>query len=144
MSTFVLKKYQATDVSVQEPVEKSNTDPKEENDEEVTIEVVGSISEIVAKALNKAMVNTNELEEVPEEQKVDSDVKVISTETINQDPVTALRSIKENETVYVVNEGIKTRAEEWFLLNLENKTKSILYTAESFSRYLQGKIHGNR
>ena len=122
MTTFVLKKY---DNSVQSPNSETNTEIKPT--EEVTIKVEGSVAEIVAAALQRVLVNKVNIEEVEDTQDIENveQVKAISTEEINKDPLKAFNSINKKDLVFIHNKGFKTSTEEWFLLNIPNKT--ILY-----------------
>ena len=63
----------------------------------------------------------------------------ITTEEINADPVKALRSIQDNVNVFIQTEGFHTSKEEWFLMNLSNKTSNVFYTLESFVSHLVKK-----
>lgn len=134
MTTFVLKKYAEKEET------NENLESKEEKDsEEMTITVVGSVSEIVAKALNKVL--DKQLEIKQQEDNASSDVKAISTEDINTNPVDTFNSIKPNDVVFIHNNGFKTKEEEWFLTNIGNKTQNVFYTVESFIKFIQKKLN---
>lgn len=139
MPTFLLKKYDTTQ-SEQVNQETPETPKKEEEnkkDEEMTITVTGAISQIVATALQKVLENTqvhmSEVENEPQE----ADVKAISAENINEEPVDTLRSIHDNDFVFIHTNGFTTAQEAWFLTNIENKTKNVVYTIESFIKHVK-------
>lgn len=138
MPTFVLKKYE----------EKTQTTNPEENQEpqsvepavkkEMTVEISGSISEIVANALNKVLVNKNV--EMTEQENAESSVKAISTEDINNDPLTALNNIKQTDVLLISGTGFTTPKEEWFLTNIEDKVDKVFYSVEAFVNYIAGEF----
>lgn len=138
MATFILKKYE-------ENKDEQNNDSAKQaqakvEDERMTVTVVGSISEIVAKALYKALANKVNIEEQPDDAA--SDTKAISTEDINSAPLDTFNSINPNDAVFIHSEhGFKTREEEWFLTNIGNKTENVFYTVESFIKYIQQKLN---
>lgn len=136
MTTFVLKKYnQETNINNPNPEEVK----KEEIPEKLTITVTGTISEIVAKALQKALANKVQIEEVTEDNK-EAEVKAISTENINTDPLVTFESIHKDDIVFIHNNGFRTVAEEWFLTNIPNKTSNVFYTIESFTKFVKNKF----
>lgn len=138
MPTFLLKKYDKTQSEEvnQETVEAPKTE-KKEDPEELTITVSGTISQIVAMALQKALVQSDvEVTEVPTDDN-QAEVKAISTENINDEPVDTLRSIQENDFVFIHTNGFTTAQEAWFLTNIENKTKNVVYTIESFINHVK-------
>lgn len=131
MTTFVLKKY--ADPETNKPKEKEQ--PKEEvQDKELMVEVSGSVAEIVANALNKVLVNKGiEAKQVEEGS---SEIKAISTEDINKDPVSSLRKVKNSKALLITTEGFTTKKEEWFLTNIEGSVGKVFYTVESFVDYI--------
>ena len=136
MTTFVLKKYnQEKNINEPNPTEEK----KEEAPEELTITVTGTISEIVANALNKAFASKVDIEEVAEDDR-DADIKAVSTENINTDPLVTFESIHKGDIVFIHNQGFKTAAEEWFLTNIPNKTSNVFYTIESFIKFVKNKF----
>lgn len=137
MTTFVLKKY---DNSVQSPNSETNTEIKPT--EEVTIKVEGSVAEIVAAALQRVLVNKVNIKEVEDTQDIENveQVKAISTEEINKDPLKAFNSINKKDLVFIQNKGFKTSTEEWFLLNIPNKTNTVFYTVESLIKHVCTKL----
>ncbi len=139
MPTFLLKKYDKTQ-SEQVNQETPETPKKEEEIEEakdMTITVTGAISQIVATALQKVLENTQvHMSEVEGDTK-DAEVKAISTENINEEPVDTLRSIQDNDFVFIHTNGFTTAQEAWFLTNIENKTKNVVYTIESFIKHVK-------
>jgi len=144
MPTFLLKKYSQTPAELvnqenTQTVASSNSEEKKESDEpeEMKITVTGTISQIVAIALQKVLVNTNvNMEEVENEDK-ESQVKAISSENINKEPIDTLRSIKDNDFVFIQTSGFTTAQEDWFLTNVNNKTKNVVYTIESFINHIK-------
>lgn len=138
MPTFILKKYQDKD-----PVEQTDVAPEEQQQEkevskEMTVEVTGSISEIVAQALNKVMINKNiEVEEV---ESNDASVKAISTEDINADPLAALELVSKADVLFISGNGFHTAKEEWFLTNIENKVGKVFYSVEAFVDYISSEF----
>lgn len=137
MTTFVLKKY---DNSVQSPNSESNSEIKPT--EEVTIKVEGSVAEIVASALHSVLANKVNIQEVEDNQDTENteQVKAISTEEINKDPLKAFNSINKQDIVFIQNKGFKTSTEEWFLLNIPNKTNTVFYTVESLLKHVCAKL----
>lgn len=140
MPTFLLKKYEqsSTDQVNQENPEASKPDEqvKENEPEEMKITVTGAISQIVATALQKVMKNTQVgIQEV--EDSSDSHVKAISTENINEEPVETLRSIQDNDFVFIHTNGFTTAQEEWFLTNMNDKTKNVVYTLEGLIKHVK-------
>ena len=140
MPTFVLKKYRETQAepeSGKEPAEQNNEEQLagKEVDKEMTVEVSGSVSEIVANALNKVFANKGvTVEETETSDKTDAEA--ISTEDIENDPVRALRSAKAGKSVLVVTEGFKTKKEEYFLTNMEDYSGKVFYSVEGFVEHL--------
>lgn len=138
MPTFILKKYDDTKEANTNEEQKAEDIKKEE---ELTITVLGTVSEIVANALNKVLKNTNiEIQEVNDTENQNSDIKVVSTEDINNDPITAFRFIKDNDIVFINNRGFTTDKEEWYLTNIANKTNNVFYTVESFISYITSRL----
>lgn len=137
MTTFVLKKY---DNSVQSPNSESNSEIKPT--EEVTIKVEGSVAEIVASALQRVLANKVNIQEVEDNQDTENteQVKAISTEEINKDPIKAFNAINKQDIVFIQNKGFKTSTEEWFLLNIPNKTNTVFYTIESLLKHVCAKL----
>lgn len=151
MPTFVLKKYQETQTNTetQDPNTESDTEnPNIENtegqdkkpaDKEMMVEVSGSVSEIVATALNRVFVNKGvTVEEVEDNKEIDAEA--ISTEDIENDPVKALRTAKSGNAVLIVSEGFTTKKEEYFLANMENYEGKVFYSVESFVKYLVSEM----
>lgn len=146
MATFVLKKYEEpkqTETSPELNTEKETPGVTAEGQtKEVTINVSGSISEIVANALNKVLVN----KEITVEETADtqSEVKAISTEDINNFPLETLRSVKNSRVLLITTEGFKTKQEEWFLTNLEHSdVGKVFYSVESFVDYIVKEFNVN-
>lgn len=142
MPTFLLKKYnQAPNEHVGQEAPQQTDQQKEEDKEKIpesmTITVSGSISQIVATALNKVLENTNVNVEQTETEDQSADVKAISTENINEEPVDTLRSIQDNDFVFIHTNGFTTAKEDWFLTNISNKTKNVVYTIESFIDHIK-------
>ena len=142
MTTFVLKKYEETSTSPNNDSEQNNTNIEKE---EVTIKVEGSISEIVAKALQSVLANKVVMKELADDNKeTTSDeksiVKAVSTEEINLHPLDTFNSINKNDIVFIQNKGFKTSQEEWFLTNISNKTDNVFYSVESLISYISKKL----
>lgn len=133
MPTFVLKKYN----NFKEDKEKNKEEDKEKK---LTIMVLGSISEIVANALNKALKNTNiEMQEVQKTED-NPDVKIVSTEDINKDPILAFNFIKDNDVVFIDNKGFNTAKEDWYLTNISNKNTKVFFTVNSFIKHITSTL----
>lgn len=134
MTTFTLKKYEENKEQDQQTQQAAlNADQQKE---ELTVSVVGSISEIVAKALHKALAHDVEIQEQPEGEA--GNTKAISTEDINSAPLDTFNSINKDDAVFIHSEnGFKTKEEEWFLTNIGNKTENVFYTLESFIQYIK-------
>lgn len=148
MATFVLKKYSD---KIEEEVPRTEEELEAERksgvekrrEEFLTIHVTGSISSIIAQALQKTLSNKSvdiELVEGAHEEEASDVIKAISTEDINDRPVETLRSIGENDVVFISSEGFNSRTEDWFLYNLGNKTKNVFYTIESFMSFVSSKF----
>lgn len=147
MTTFILKKY-AEDQVVQTSNDNPNPESNDVNDKEnkenldrITISTTGSISGIVATALGRVFKNTNVSIEKFEDT-VDSDIKVISSDSINKDPADTFNAIHKNDTILICNNGFTTLAEEWFLTNIPNKTENVFYTPDSFARHIKTRLLG--
>lgn len=138
MTTFILKKYDDNKTDIDKENQETEENKKEE---QITITVLGTISEIVTNALNKALKNTNiQMQEVENTDNQKSDVKIVSTEDINSDPITAFKFIKDNDVIFIDNKGFNTDKEDWYLLNINNKTNNVFYTVESFIKYINSKL----
>lgn len=142
MPTFVLKKYaEENPVEKQEQVE-TNEQNEQTPEKEITVAVSGSISEIVANALNKVLVNKKvEIEEKPDEEGIT--VQAVSTEDINNKPLETLRSVKGVQVLLIATEGFHTREEEWFLTNIKDQVGKVFYTVESFVDYISKELETN-
>lgn len=137
MATFILKKYDEN--ASQQDTDQTKQINEETQKEQLTVSVVGSISEIVAKALYKALANKAEVVEKPDDEA--SSTKAISSEDINSAPLETFNSIQQNDAVFIHNNGFKTKEEEWFLTNIGNKTENVFYTVESFISYIKKKLN---
>ena len=146
MPVFALKKYQPKDN--QTPVENEQNSQKEQQEEqqeeskEVTIDVIGSIPEIVINALYKKFGNDAKIEKV-EGSVENPDIKVVSSESINTNGLATLKKINENDTVYLYLNRFTTTQESWFMHNLEYKTKNIIFTMERFLNVVRDKLNNN-
>lgn len=142
MATFSITKYEET------PQEKKITETVSTTPE-ANIDVVGSISEIVAKALNNTLAFRDKNDVVvnvrngsssvtdnrnkPSEEKDDdktTTVTAITTEDINNNPIDTFKSIPKNSIVYIQNEGFTTAKEEWFLSNV-TPTHEVFFSKKS-------------
>jgi len=143
MPTFILKKYNQEENKPIENTPGENTPEGTvsagEKEEQLSISVTGSISQIVATALHKVLDNKASIEEVPD-QTSETPVKAISTEDINNTPLDTFNSINKDDTVFIHNTGFKTVAEEWLLTNISNKTTNVFYTIESFIAFVKTKL----
>jgi len=137
MTTFVLKKYEEKKdlENKSQPTENKS----EKAPEHLMITVTGSISEIVANALNKVLGKDVDIQE--QDKDTESNIKAISTENINNAPLETFNSIQKDDVVFIYNNGFKTQKEEWFLTNIGNKTENVFYTLESFIRYIQKRLN---
>lgn len=142
MTTFVLKKYEEkteeTPHSEETTPEGAAVTPQEE--QQVTIQVDSSVAEIVAKTLLEVLGNRATIQQLAdkkeEEQGTTQQARVITTESINSDPIATLRSVSPNDILFISNEGFHTEKEEWFLTNITNKTPTVFYSVESFVKHL--------
>lgn len=136
MTTFVLKKYeeQTSSPNTEQTQSGNEEKPSPQSKKEITVLVQGSIAEIVGDALRKVMTKDVEITEVANEPS--SDIKAISAESITQNPVDTFQSINKNDTVFIQGNGFNTKEQEWFLMNLESKTKNVFYSVESFVKHL--------
>lgn len=148
MPTFVLKKYQETKSS---PDTENQLNSNKQNEEEVgvtkedvpkdmVVTISGTVAEIVAQALHKALANKAQITQLEEESTGATDVKTVSTEDINTSPLDAFNNISKNDVVFIHNRGFKTSQEEWFLTNIPNKTNHVFYTVESLVKFIQSKL----
>lgn len=138
MTTFILKKYEENPEQKAGPTEEQKNEAAKQ--EALSITVVGSISEIVAKALQKALAKEVDIQEQPD--MAPTQTKAISTEDINNAPLDTFRSINPDDTVFIHSEhGFSTAEEEWFLTNLGNKTKNVFYTVESFITHIKKQLN---
>lgn len=148
MATFVLKKYsdkqeEPTSTPEGTPEQQKQTEVEKAKEESLRIDVTGSISGIIAQALQKTLTNKSidiDIVEGENEEEGRAVIKAISTEDINNNPVETLRSVKEGDVVFISTEGFKTPTEDWFLYNLGNKTDKVFYTVEAFMGYIQRQI----
>ena len=146
MPTFVLKKYQeeADNGNRASTAEKPST---QENDkkEELTISVVGPVSEIVANALFKVFSDKAKIEVKEDESSSEQEtekVKAVSTEDINKDPLSTFNMINKGDVVFIDTgrKAFSTTKEEWFLTNITNKTNNVFYTVESLINYIEERL----
>lgn len=136
MSTFILKKYEEKKQPSTETEEKEAVPSERDAEKEMTIEVSGSVSEIIANALNKVFANTNvEIEEVKEDGKA-ADAEAITMEDIRNDPVKTLRAVKQSKAVVITGEGFKTKEDEWFATNMEDYDGKVFYSVEKFIDFI--------
>ena len=134
MAVFTLKKYEEVPkAGVGEPVvDPLTSEPKEEENKKnqiVTIRANDSVSSIVATALYNTMSNVDE-----DEGDSEIDAQVISTEDINSSPTDTWNQVKNIKNIIIVNEGFKTKKEEWFLASLESANVKVFYSIESYLR----------
>lgn len=137
MPTFVLKKY--TEQKPDEQNVDQDKPPEVEKKEEKILQIrtTDTISEIVARALYKALGQNVTIEEKPDEA---SETNVISAEDINKSPVDCLNRISNNTNVLIVAEMFKTQKESWFLSTLINKNVRAFYTVESFINHIKKEL----
>lgn len=140
MTTFVLTKYQPTEPLNEDTNAKANDEAKAKEDEKLIINIEGSVAEIVANALRRVLGNKAVIEQIEDENEATDKVKAISTEDINQDPLKAFNSIGQGDIVLIQNHGFKTAMEDWFLLNMPNKTPNVFYSVESFMKYICERV----
>lgn len=135
MTTFVLKHYED-----QPPdAEKAQSQEEQgEDDKDFAVEIKGSVAEIVAAALYKTL--GNHVKEVDETSGQIVEVNAVSTEDINADPLQTFRSIGQDDIVFIQSQGFHTNEEEWFLMNLPNKTDKVFYTVEALTSYLVSQL----
>lgn len=134
MPIFSLRKYD-TNTEVKENVvkdnEEENVEPKEKT---IFIQAEDTISDIVIKSLYENFLNAK-VEKV-ENENVEPDVQVISSESINRDFVEAYRNIKcKNIFIFTDGKPFKSIAEEWFLTN--TKEKNVFVTTSEFISFLK-------
>lgn len=156
MPTFVLKKYDQPTTEVKEsPIEKredgegTEIGTEEPKQSQLTVKVTGSISEILANALNTAFANKNiEMSEIEDddveesEQKDESpdkvEVKSISTEEINSDPFSAIKRVSAEQLVLIDSKQkpFSSSNEEWFLSNAHDRSRQVFTTATQFADHV--------
>ncbi|QXN70488.1 hypothetical protein AGENTSMITH_84 [Bacillus phage vB_BspM_AgentSmith] len=142
MTTFILKKYEEKTEEAPQSTEGSpegTTSPPVE-EQQVTINVDASVAEIVAKTLLEVLGNRATIQQLAdknkEEQGNNPQARVVTTESINNDPIATLRSVSPNDILLISNEGFHTEKEEWFLTNVTNKTPTVFYSVESFVKHI--------
>ncbi len=141
MPTFVLKKYEEKKDTNQpeegtESSQSQSDDSKSPIKKEMSVEVSGSISEIIANALNRVFVNTDvEVEEVKDGERT-PDAEAITMEDIRSEPVKTLRAVKQSKVVVISGEGFHTKEDEWFITNMEDYPGKVFYSVEKFVDYL--------
>lgn len=133
MTTFVLKKYE----EIVNDETKSKEEIEKEEPKEISIQVEGSVSEIVANALQNVLGKKLHIEEITDEVETETNVKAISTEDINKDPALTFNSIKKDDIVFINTKGFVTAKEEWFLMNISNKTDKVFFSVESLIKHLR-------
>lgn len=139
MTTFVLKKYEEPQDSPNGQIQEKTEAESKPTKDQITIEIKGSIAEIVADALYKLMPQIND-EEQPQPNGEPVNVTALSTEDINTDPVSAFSQVGKDDVVFIQNNGFHTQKEEWFLLNLPNKTNNVFFSVESLIKHFQAKL----
>lgn len=146
MPTFVLKKYEEKPVTKEPDTEQPSEQPESTNtvktvQKEMEIDVSGSISEIVANALNKVFANTGvDIEEKEESSQTEGGAAAISVETIRIDPVSVLRKAKSASVIVFAGESFHTKEDEWFLVNMEDYKGKVFYSVEKFVNYLVSEM----
>lgn len=146
MPTFVLKKYkEETDNSKKESLSQDSSDQETNEKDELTISVVGPVSEIVANALYKIFSTKATIEVKKDEsssEQESEEVKTVSTEDINKDPLSAFNMINKGDVVFIDTgkRCFSTTQEEWFLTNICNKTNNVFYTVESLIKYIEERL----
>ncbi len=141
MPTFVLKKYEEKKDTDQTEEGTESTQPQSDTGKnpikkEMSVEVSGSISEIIANALNKVFVNTDvEVEEVKDGERA-PDAEAITMEDIRSEPLKTLRAVKQSKVVVISGEGFYTKEDEWFITNMEDYPGKVFYSVEKFVDYL--------
>jgi len=132
MTTFILKKYEESNNTNVTDIDTSEKKEEEDN----TIVILGSISEIVAKALQEVL-GKNSTEISDQEKESTTAVKTVTTEEINNNPIDSFNSIDKDDIVYIESKGFTTAKEEWFLTNLENKTNKVFFSIPSLAKHLK-------
>lgn len=134
MTTFVLKKYEEKPLQPDVKKEETPTEQQDNLKEEksVEIEVSSTIADTVATALYKILENKDtQVSVLDDSLNKGPDIQVVTAECIKKDPLKAFNSITPNTTVcIIVKEQFSTKEEEWFLLNLPNKTNKVFYSLE--------------
>jgi len=139
MTTFILKKYEEPENSTNAEQEQKPQETQASDKEQITVEIKGSISQIVADALYRLMPAQTEEEKQTEVKGDAINVTTLSTEEINEDPIGAFSKINKGDVVYIQNKGFHTAKEEWFLTNLPNKTNDVFYSVESLAKHFKAK-----
>ena len=141
MPTFVLKKYEEKKDTTQPEEGTESSQPQADTSEspikkEMSVEVSGSISEIIANALNRVFANTDvEVEEVKDGERT-ADAEAITMEDIRSEPVKTLRAVKQSKVVVISGEGFRTKEDEWFITNMEDYQGKVFYSVEKFVDHL--------
>ena len=146
MTTFILKKYdpETTDKKPEDPPPATTNEVPGETSastpetSKATVVITGTISEIVAAALYKALARQVDITKT--EESVDASLKAVSTEEINTNPVDALSSVNPDDVLFISNAGFSTTKEEWFLTNIANKTNKVIYTVEGLINYVKREL----
>jgi len=106
MPVFKIQKYAPKEQeNASAEVQNENTESKQEEKEpvkEITVRADKTIAEIVANALNSALANKAEIQEIDESKANNIDIDVVSTETIDKDPIRTLKATSKSKNIYTI------------------------------------------
>jgi hypothetical protein len=151
MAIFTLKRYEENKEVKKEPSgdeQQQKTvsagDPVKKEDNVLVINVSDTVADIVSKALFKTLQNVEIVQTEDDDCNTDMDVNstdIVTTEDINNDPIESFNRIKKTNAVFISSkQAFSTEKEEWFLMNIKNKTNNVFYTMESFIKYVKESL----
>jgi hypothetical protein len=146
MPVFKIQKYEPKPQVKDQPDEKiqeqdKTTDDKKEQSTEITIRADKTISEIIASALNAALADKAKIENIDESKVTNIDIDIVSTETIDKDPLNTLRATSKSGSIYYYSQESKIPPTvSWFIMNARNNGKNFIYSTEGLCRYVIQKL----
>lgn len=145
MPVFKIQKYAPKEQeNANSGVQNENTESKQEEKEpvkEITVRADKTIAEIVAAALNSALANKAEIQEIDESKANNIDIDVVSTETIDKDPIKTLKATSKSKNIYYYSSESKIPPTvSWFIMNSKNNGKNFMYSTEALCRYITAEL----
>lgn len=145
MPVFKIQKYAPKEQeNANAEVQNENTESKQEEKEpvkEIIVRADKTIAEIVANALNSALANKAEIQEIDESKANNIDIDVVSTETIDKDPIKTLKVTSKSKNIYYYSSESKIPPTvSWFIMNSKNNGKNFMYSTEALCRYITAEL----